>query len=97
MINLFAYALINRLLCLIFIFITVFRYKKCIEKERSRPFECGFDPTGCSRLNFCIKFFLVGVIFLIFDVEVRLILPLPFSQTYLLLLLIVLFLGLAYE
>ena len=70
---------------------------KSRNKEKFSPFECGFDPTGTPRMNFCMKFFLVAVIFLVFDVEVSLILPLPFRQTYLLLLIIVLTIGLAYE
>ena len=72
-------------------------YKRNGDKETGRPFECGLDPKGSTRLMFCIKFFLVGVIFLIFDVEVSLILPIPFSSTLIILLVIVLILGLAYE
>lgn len=72
-------------------------YKSNHDKEKNRTFECGFDPSGNTRLQFCIKFFLVGVIFLIFDVEVGLILPLPFRQPYIVLFIIVLVGGLTYE
>ena len=72
-------------------------YKRNNDKEKNRTFECGFDPSGNSRLQFCIKFFLVGVIFLIFDVEVGLILPLPYRQPYIVLFIIVLVGGLTYE
>lgn len=75
----------------------IISHKSNVDKETVRPFECGLDPKGSTRLLFCIKFFLVGVIFLIFDVEVSLILPIPFCQTFIILLLIVLFLGLSYE
>jgi len=67
------------------------------DKDKNSPFECGFDPRGRMRLQFCIKFFLIGVIFLVFDVEVRLILPLPFCQIFIIVFLILLFLGLGYE
>ena len=77
--------------------ITIIRYKTISNKEKQRPFECGFDPTGIRRIVFCMKFFLIGVIFLIFDVEVALLLPLPYGQTFLLLFLIILFIGLSYE
>ena len=72
-------------------------YKRNLDKEKNRTFECGFDPSGNSRLQFCMKFFLVGVIFLIFDVEVGLILPLPYRQPYIVLFIIVLVGGLTYE
>lgn len=52
---------------------------------------------GNTRIQFCMKFFLVGVIFLVFDVEISLILPIPFRQTFLLLFFIVLLIGTVYE
>jgi NADH-quinone oxidoreductase subunit A len=39
------------------------------------PFECGVDPTGTARRRFSVKFFLVALLFLVFDVETIFIFP----------------------
>ncbi|MFQ5861674.1 MAG: NADH-quinone oxidoreductase subunit A [Candidatus Brocadiales bacterium] len=37
---------------------------------KALPFECGMPPSGPARERFPIKFYLIGVLFLVFDVEV---------------------------
>ena len=75
----------------------ILTYKTGGDKEKMSPFECGFDPRGVRRLPFCIKFFLVRIIFLVFDVEVTLILPIIFSSYQVIIFLVILILGLFYE
>jgi len=37
--------------------------------QKLQPYECGITPTGSGRVRFSIKFYLVAMIFILFDIE----------------------------
>ena len=43
--------------------------------EKVSAYECGFDPFVDSRGKFEIRFFLVGILFIIFDLEISFLFP----------------------
>jgi len=45
------------------------------DPEKISAYECGFQPQGDARDKFEIRFFLVGILFIIFDLEISLIMP----------------------
>nr|ACY65525.1 NADH dehydrogenase subunit 3 [Pan troglodytes troglodytes]ADF87968.1 NADH dehydrogenase subunit 3 [Pan troglodytes schweinfurthii]AEQ35662.1 NADH dehydrogenase subunit 3 [Pan troglodytes]ADF87955.1 NADH dehydrogenase subunit 3 [Pan troglodytes troglodytes]ADF87981.1 NADH dehydrogenase subunit 3 [Pan troglodytes troglodytes] len=98
--------MINTLLALLLMIITFWLPQLNSYMEKSNPYECGFDPMSPARVPFSMKFFLVAITFLLFDLEIALLLPLPWAlQTAnlplmvmsSLLLITILALSLAYE
>nr|AXS65566.1 NADH dehydrogenase subunit 3 [Tenebrionoidea sp. 16 KM-2017] len=66
---------------ILIIMLNLISKKTFSDREKSSPFECGFDPESTARLPFSLHFFLIAVIFLIFDVEITLLFPLIISLT----------------
>nr|YP_009628535.1 NADH dehydrogenase subunit 3 [Bullacta caurina]QBX88149.1 NADH dehydrogenase subunit 3 [Bullacta caurina] len=65
--------ILSAALLVVYYFVSYVDYNDMSEKMT--PFECGFDPLSNSRTPFSSRFFLLVVLFLIFDVEVALLFP----------------------
>jgi NADH-quinone oxidoreductase subunit A len=75
------------------------------DPEKLSPYECGFDPFGDARRRFDVRFYLVSLLFIIFDLEVAFLFPWAISLKQIgifgfwsmVLFLVVLTVGFAYE
>jgi len=65
--------------------------------EEASSYECGFEPLSVNHLPFCMKFFLLAIIFIVFDVEVAFLVPAIYCSSIIFSFTIILLLGLVYE
>lgn len=49
--------------------------RRVYEKNKLSPYECGIDPIGDARERFSVRFYIVAMLFLVFDVEVVFLFP----------------------
>lgn len=74
------------ILAAVFVVVTIF-ISKLIRparpsKEKLTTYECGENPVGSPWVKFNIRFYVVALIFLIFDVEVVLLIPWAYVYQY---------------
>nr|YP_004935638.1 NADH dehydrogenase subunit 3 [Alloeorhynchus bakeri]ADI75225.1 NADH dehydrogenase subunit 3 [Alloeorhynchus bakeri] len=67
---------------LLIVMCTLIAKKSNMDREKLSPYECGFDPYKSARMPFSIQFFMIAILFLIFDVEIVIILPASITLKY---------------
>nr|YP_009500720.1 NADH dehydrogenase subunit 3 [Homotoma ficus]AWU48941.1 NADH dehydrogenase subunit 3 [Homotoma ficus] len=72
--------ILSLLMMMIMNVIPIINSHKMSDREKMSPFECGFDPMAKSRIPFSIQFFSISMMFLIFDIEIVMIMPLPMTS-----------------
>ena len=60
--------------CVIFA-LSYFLSSRSIDKEKISAYECGFNPFEDARNQFDVRFYLVAILFIIFDLEVSFLFP----------------------
>lgn len=70
---------------MVFIFVTGFAITNLVisrlfgrrrdTREKLMPYECGMDPVGSAHQRFSVKFYLVAMIFILFDIEAVFLVP----------------------
>ena len=53
----------------VFLLLSAFVGPSRPQREKAAPYECGMRPTGDARHPFDVKFYLVAMLFILFDVE----------------------------
>ena len=58
-----------------FVFLNFIFSPKKPDPEKLSAYECGFEPFNDSRMEFDVRFYLVAILFIIFDLEIAFLFP----------------------
>ncbi len=71
----FIFLIFSIILSTIIFFLSFILSSKLDDAEKLTIYECGFNPFNDSRSEFNIKFYIVAILFLIFDLEISYLFP----------------------
>jgi NADH-quinone oxidoreductase subunit A len=93
MISIVYFILLTIFITILLLSLNLFLIKQDSEIEKLSPYECGFNPFEDARHKFDIRFYLVGILFIIFDLEVAYLFPwaLIYHSNFFVLFLMILF------
>jgi NADH:ubiquinone oxidoreductase subunit 3 (subunit A) len=69
------FILVSLIVAIILVSISIFMVIQQADTEKVSAYECGFNPYGDARNKFQISFYLVGILFIIFDLEITYLIP----------------------
>lgn len=72
---LFVYLLLALAIAILVVALSFFLVYQNSDLEKTSSYECGFNPFGDSRGRFEVRFYLVAILFIIFDLEVSFLFP----------------------
>ena len=71
----FLFFIFESLLSIIIFFLSYFLVSQKANQEKVSAYECGFNPFDDARSTFDIRFYLIAILFLIFDLEISFLFP----------------------
>ena len=60
---------------LVTLFLSAIFGKRKITPQKMLPYECGMDPIGEARKRFSVRFYIVAMLFIVFDIEAVFLFP----------------------
>jgi NADH:ubiquinone oxidoreductase subunit 3 (subunit A) len=103
--NILSLLFISIILSIVIIALSYFLVAQQLDPEKVSAYECGFEPFDDARNTFDIRFYLVAILFIVFDLEISFLFPWVISlQTFsilgiyaMLIFLLILTVGFLYE
>ncbi|MGL6187981.1 MAG: NADH-quinone oxidoreductase subunit A [Holosporales bacterium] len=74
-IPLFFFVVLGLIIGCVMTFLSWFLGKRRPDPAKLSTYECGFDPIGKLRAKFDVRFYLVAILFIIFDIEIAFLFP----------------------
>ena len=71
----FIFLVIGIILGFLPLFFSLLLAPRQIDEDKISPYECGFEPFENARIRFDVRFYLVAILFIIFDLEIAFLLP----------------------
>jgi len=104
-IYIFTFFLISSILSFVIVFAAMFLVLRNNDIEKVSAYECGFHPFEDTRVKFDVRFYLVAILFIIFDLEITFLFPWSLNILYIdyqgflfmLFFIYILFIGFFYE